>query len=221
MPHDSAEGIPIDELLKAYALGYFPMARSREAETVVWVLPEQRGVLQLDQIRCPKKLRRLIAKEPFDVRVDTAFSDVIKACASPAPDRPDTWINDMIEEAYTDLHRIGIAHSIECWREDELVGGVYGVTLGGTFFGESMFSRETNASKIAFLYLVARLRIGGFRLLDAQFHTEHLAQFGVEEISNDDYQKLLKKCLAVSADFLKAPIYLSTGAVLQSITQTS
>ncbi|MFQ5562655.1 MAG: leucyl/phenylalanyl-tRNA--protein transferase [Parvularculaceae bacterium] len=221
MPRDSATAIPLDELLKAYTLGYFPMARSRDAESVVWVMPEERGALPLDKFRCPRRLKRFIAKEPFTVRFDTAFAQVIRACAEPAPGRNDTWINDAIEEAYTELYHLGVAHSVECWRDGKLAGGLYGVALGGAFFGESMFTRETNASKVAFVHLAARLKLGGFTLLDAQFHTEHLAQFGVEEIPNDDYLKLLEAALAVKADFRAAPDYLPTGAVLQSITQTS
>lgn len=221
MPRDSANDISPDQLLKAYTLGYFPMGRRRDDPNVVWVLPDIRGVLILDRATAPKKLRKLIAAEPFDVRVNTAFSEVIDACAAPAKGREETWINDPIDEVYRELHAHHYAHSVECFKDGVLVGGLYGVAIGGVFCGESMFSRADNASKVALAYLIARLKLGGFRLLDTQFHTTHLAQFGVEEMSNDDYQSELAAALEIPGDFLKAPAYLSTMTVLQSITQTS
>ncbi len=202
-------------------LGYFPMAQHREDAHVVWVLPDERGVLRLDRARAPKKLRRLLKSEPFDVRVDADFAGVIAACAEGRPERPDTWINDAIVEVYTELHFLGRAHSVECYRNDELVGGLYGVALGGIFCGESMFSRVDNASKIAMLYLIARLKLAGFSLLDTQFFTDHLAQFGVEEVSNSQYQQLLARHVPDAVRFDDAPAYLSTRTVLQSITQMS
>ncbi|HXI86724.1 MAG TPA: leucyl/phenylalanyl-tRNA--protein transferase [Parvularculaceae bacterium] len=221
MARDSANDIRPDQLLKAYTLGYFPMGRRRDDPKVVWVLPEERGALQLEKARAPKKLKRLIAREPFEVRFDTAFGEVIAACAACGEGREETWINDPIEDVYRELHRLGYAHSVECYDQGVLVGGLYGVALGGVFCGESMFSRVDNASKIALAYLIARLKIGGFKLLDTQFHTDHLAQFGVEKVANDDYQRLLAGRLGVKADFKRAPAYLSTICVLQSITQTS
>jgi leucyl/phenylalanyl-tRNA--protein transferase len=221
MPRDSAHEIQPDQLLKAYTLGYFPMGRRRDDPNVVWVLPDHRGVLLLDEARAPKKLRKLIAREPFEVRVDTAFPEVIRGCAAPGKGREDTWINDPIEEVYCELNRLGFAHSVECWQGGRLVGGLYGVAIGAAFCGESMFSREKNASKVAMAYLIARLKTGGFRMLDTQFYTEHLAQFGVAEIPNADYQELLAECIPVAADFSRAPPQLSTISVLQSITQTS
>ena len=221
MPRDSAHDIHPDQLLKAYTLGYFPMGRRRDDPKVVWVLPDERGVLQLENARAPKKLRKFIASEPFDIRVDTAFVDVVRACAEPAPGREDTWINDPIEEVYTELNRLGFAHSVECWRDGALVGGLYGVALGGVFCGESMFSAADNASKVAMVYLIHRLKVGGFRLLDTQFYTEHLAQFGVEEMADETYQLLLAEALSLTTDFRAAPVYSSTTTVLQSITQTS
>lgn len=221
MPRDAASRIDPDELLRAYTLGYFPMARSRRDENVVWVLPDLRGVLPLDEARAPKRLLRTLKRELFDVSVDKAFGDVIAACAKNEKGREDTWINRAIEDVYLELHAAGFAHSIECWREGKLVGGLYGVALGGIFCGESMFSRERDASKIALLHLIARLKLSGFRLLDTQFHTEHLAQFGVKECPDTEYQQLLNELLAVRAEFRAPTDQLSTLTVLQSITQTS
>ncbi len=221
MARDSAYAIDPGELLQAYTLGYFPMAQHREDAHAVWVLPDDRGVLPLEDARAPKKLLRLLKREPFEVRINTCFSDVIAACAAAAPGRRETWINDAIIDVYTILHELGVVHTVECFRDGRLVGGLYGVALGGVFCGESMFSREDNASKIALLYLIARLKIGGFAVLDTQFFSAHLAQFGVKEMPNADYQTLLAAHLNDPADFLKAGPYLSAGTVLQSITQTS
>lgn len=221
MPRDAASRIDPDDLLKAYTLGYFPMARSRRDEAAVWVLPEMRGVLPLDEARAPRRLLRTLKSEPFDIRVDTRFADVIGACAKSARGREDTWINRAIEDAYLELHQKGFAHSVECWRGEKLAGGLYGVALGGVFCGESMFSVERDASKIAMLHLIARLKFTGFRLLDTQFHTPHLAQFGVRECPDTDYQRMLSRLLDIRADFRAAPDQLSTLTVLQSITQTS
>ena len=221
MPRDSSNAISTDELIKAYMLGYFPMARSRDEESVVWVLPDERGVIPLSSARSPRRLMRVLKADPFDVRINTAFSAVIDACAQQTKARPDTWINDAIIEAYTELHYQGVAHSIECWRDGALVGGLYGVVLGAAFCGESMFSRETDASKIAMLHLIARLKIGGFQFIDAQFHNEHLTQFGLVEMPNEEYQQLLASALTNRADFFAAPDQLSTTRVVQSITQTS
>jgi len=221
MPRDSATCISTDELLKAYGLGYFPMARAREEADVVWVLPDMRGILPLTEARAPRRLLRFLKTHPFDIRINTAFADVITLCAQATPARPDTWINDAIIEAYTELHFMGCAHSIECWRDGKLVGGIYGIALGAAFCGESMFSRETNASKVAFLYLIARLKSGGFHFIDAQFFNEHLVQFGLVEMPNDQYQDELSRALASPADFFAAPDQLPAMRVLQSITQTS
>ncbi len=221
MPRDSSNSIATEELIKAYMLGYFPMARSRDDETVVWVLPDERGVIPLSQARSPRKLLRRLKTNPFDVRINTAFGDVIAACAQATKARPDTWINDAIIEAYTELHFKGLAHSVECWRDDKLVGGLYGVMLGAAFCGESMFSRETDASKIAMLHLIARLKIGQFHFIDAQFVNDHLEQFGLIEMPDEDYQVILADALISEADFFAAPNQLSTMRVVQSITQTS
>ncbi len=221
MPRDSSNSIATEELIKAYMLGYFPMARSRDDETIVWVLPDERGVIPLSQTRSPRKLIRRLNTNPFDIRINTAFGDVIEACAQSTKARPDTWINDTIIEAYTELHYKGLAHSIECWNDNKLVGGLYGVMLGAAFCGESMFSRETDASKIALLHLIARLKIGGFHFIDAQFVNEHLVQFGLIEMPDEDYQKILAPALVTEADFFAAPDQLSTTRVVQLITQTS
>ncbi len=229
MPRDSANDISTDELIKAYKLGYFPMARSRDEAGVVWVLPDERGIIPLDEARCSRSLKRFLKTEPFEIRINTAFADVIVACADATPARPDTWINDAIIEAYTELHYQGVGHSVECWRDEKLVGGIYGLSLGAAFCGESMFSRETNASKIAMLYLMARLKIGGYHFLDAQFYNEHLVQFGLKGMPDEDYQPLLTKALETEADFFAAgnqesrrgTDQLTVTAVLQSITQTS
>jgi leucyl/phenylalanyl-tRNA--protein transferase len=169
-------------LLRAYALGVFPMAESRADPELYWIDPKQRGILPLDAFHVPHSLRKTIRRRVFEVRVDTAFKEVMEACAEPGPGRPDSWINDEILALYTALHEARHAHSVEAWRDGKLVGGLYGVTIGAAFFGESMFSRETDASKVALVHLVARLRCGGFELLDTQFVTKHLARFGVVEI---------------------------------------
>ncbi|MEO1015895.1 MAG: leucyl/phenylalanyl-tRNA--protein transferase [Pseudomonadota bacterium] len=222
MPRDAADALRAEDILPAYALGYFPMARARDDRSVVWVLPDERGVLDLASPRAPKKLLRLLRREPFEVRFDTAFVQVMEGCAEAAEGREETWINDPILEAYSELHFAGHAHSVECWRDGDLVGGLYGVALGGVFCGESMFSRETGASKIAMLHLIARLRAGGFSLLDAQFHTEHLAQFGFQGVASDAYLARMRRHLRADADF-NAPAAQSASAisVWQSITQTS
>lgn len=221
MPRDPSTSIDPDDLLKAYTLGYFPMARTRFDEHVLWVLPPERGILPLEEARAPRRLLRTLKQEPFEVTIDTAFGDVIAACAKSAKGRRDTWINHAVEEVFTTLHAAGHAHSVECWRGGELAGGLYGLALGGVFCGESMFSARRDASKIAMLHLVARLKHAGFKLLDTQFYTGHLSQFGVRECPNTDYQAMLERLLAVRADFRKPPLQLPALTVLQSITQTS
>lgn len=187
-----------DLLLRAYSIGVFPMADSRAADDVYWVEPKKRGVLPLDGFHLSHSLAKVIRSDRFAVTADKDFSGVVSLCAEATENRPDTWINPAIELAYADLHRRGHAHSIEVWREDRLVGGLYGVRLGGAFFGESMFSRESNASKVALAWLVARLKVGGFRLLDCQFITEHLSSLGAIEVSRDDYVALLDSALGVA-----------------------
>lgn len=188
-----------DLLLRAYSVGVFPMADSRRAHEIFWVEPRKRGILPLDGLHLSRSLAKTIRSDRFTVTADKAFDQTVRMCAEATPDRPDTWINGEIERAYGELHRRGHAHSVECWRDGQLVGGLYGVKLGAAFFGESMFSRERDASKVALAWLVARLKVGGFRLLDCQFITDHLASLGAIEIDRDTYVGLLDAALGVSA----------------------
>jgi leucyl/phenylalanyl-tRNA--protein transferase len=182
-------------VLGAYAVGVFPMADARDATDVYWVEPRTRAVLPLDGFHLSRSLRRTIAADRFRVTADAAFADVLALCAEPAPDRPDTWINAGIERVFRQLHAMGFAHSVEVWDGDALVGGLYGLALGRAFFGESMVSRATDASKVALAWLVARLRVGGFTLLDCQFQTAHLASMGAIEIERADYIASLTRAL--------------------------
>ena len=191
-----------DLLLRAYSVGVFPMADSREARDIFWVEPKKRGIMPLDGFHLSKSLAKTLKSERFTVTADRAFGEVVAACAARGPKRPDTWINPPIERAYAALHGRGYAHSIECWYDGALVGGLYGVQLGAAFFGESMFSRMTDASKIALAYLVARLRVGQFKLLDCQFITDHLASLGAIEISRDAYVGLLDGALGAGGGLM-------------------
>ena len=188
-------------LLRAYAAGIFPMAESADDPELFWVDPKRRGIIPLDSFHLPRRLRRVVRQNPFTIRCDTAFEAVMLGCAEAGDKRPNTWINDEILELYTGLFERRAAHSVECWHEGELVGGLYGVSLGAAFFGESMFSRVTDASKVALVHLVARLRLGRYRLLDTQFLTPHLAQFGGIEISRARYRRLLAEALRYRAVF--------------------
>jgi len=189
------------DLLDCYARGVFPMADAREDARVFLIDPERRGVIPLDRFHVSRRLARTVRSDAFEVRLDTAFHQVVLECAAAGPGRTETWINQPIEDLYLQLQAIGHAHSVECWQDGELVGGLYGVSLGGAFFGESMFSRRRDASKVALVHLVARLIAGGFRLLDAQFMTDHLEQFGAEEISRTAYHRRLKQALEAEARF--------------------
>lgn len=204
--HNGPE-LDIELLLKAYAHGIFPMARRRNDEEIYFVSPDERGIIPLQTFHVPRRLARTVRGDHFTVRNDSAFHDVITACAEAAPGREESWINTQIVSLYTQLHRMGHAHSVECWREGRLVGGLYGVSMGGAFFGESMFSRERDASKVALVHLVARLKVTGFTLLDAQFQTEHLAQFGAVAIARQRYLELLARAIAVPADFRCPRLY--------------
>ncbi|SFC10565.1 leucyl/phenylalanyl-tRNA--protein transferase [Tropicimonas isoalkanivorans] len=204
-------------LLRAYASGIFPMAEGRESAEVFWVEPRMRGIFPLDGFRISRSLRRTIRKGPFTPRVNTDFAGVVTGCA----DRPETWINPTIFELYLKLHASGHAHSLEVWEEDALVGGVYGVALGGAFFGESMFSRRTDASKFALAYLVDRLRQGGFQLFDTQFLTPHLASLGAVEITQSAYREMLAGALRIPADFMSPGALPSPHSLLQRSSQTS
>ncbi len=208
-------------LLRAYAVGIFPMADSRSSRQLYWLDPEWRGIILPEQFHVPRRLRRTVRAQSFEVRVDTAFREVIARCAELRRDRPDSWINDDIERLYGDLFELGAAHSVECWLGGELVGGLYGVALNAAFFGESMFSRVADASKVALVHLVARLNLGGYSLLDTQFITRHLRQFGAFEVSRAEYRRRLAAALRKSAEFQPD---LPEGALLgflQSTIQTS
>jgi leucyl/phenylalanyl-tRNA--protein transferase len=178
-------------MLRAYRAGLFPMAETRRGERLYWLDPELRGVLPLDTFHLSRRLLRTLLGGGFEVTADRDFPAVIANCAAAAPGREDTWINAEIERLFVELHRMGFAHSVETWRDGVMVGGLYGVALGGSFFGESMFSRERDASKVALVHLVARLRLGGYGLLDTQFVTSHLSQFGAIEVARDDYKAML------------------------------
>jgi len=193
------------------------MAESREDDELFWVDPHFRGIFELDNFHISRSLARHIQQEPFQIRTNTAFMPVVHGCA----DRTETWINAKLLELYEQLHLMGFAHSLEVWEGNELVGGVYGLAIGGAFFGESMFSRRTNASKIALAYLVHRLRSGGFTLFDTQFITPHLASLGAIEISRDDYRARLETALTLEADFNRFTGTPDAYSVIQRKTQTS
>jgi len=190
-----------DTLLCAYSVGIFPMANDRHDREIFWVEPRRRGVLPLDAFHVPKSLKKVLRQRRFEHSVDRDFEAVIRACAEPTPARPRTWLNDELIEAYCDLHAAGHAHSVESWEGDRLVGGLYGVSMGAAFFGESMFSRTRDASKVALVHLVERLKAGGFVLLDSQFMTDHLRQFGGIEIDRGLYRRLLRQALLANARF--------------------
>jgi leucyl/phenylalanyl-tRNA---protein transferase len=190
-------------LLKAYAAGIFPMAESAEDNALYWIEPEERGVIPLDGLAVSRSLKKRVRQRRFDIRIDTAFAQTLDACAEQTPERKSTWINARIRALYTQLHRMGCCHSVECWRGGRLVGGLYGVRIGAAFFGESMFSREVDASKVALVHLVARLNAGGFRLLDAQFVNPHLESLGAVAVSKPDYHKRLEKAIETDADFFR------------------
>ena len=214
MKDDAAGGITPELLLRAYASGVFPMAELADAEALFWVDPERRGILPLDGLRVSRRLARSFRGGDFAIRVDADFAGVVDACA----DRAETWINPTIRRLYLELHRRGEAHSVEIWRGGTLVGGLYGVALGAAFFGESMFSRARDASKLALIALVARLNAGGFRLLDTQFVTEHLASLGAIEIRRADYHRRLAAALARPADFRRLPATAAHAEILALAT---
>lgn len=219
MPHDV---ITPNLLLQAYSSGVFPMAEGREDNELFWVDPEERGIIPLNGFHIPRSLAKRVKQNKFEVTADTAFRSVVQSCAKPARGRETTWISERIEMLYTDLFQRGFAHSVEAWYDGKLVGGLYGVSLGGAFFGESMFSTMTDASKVALVHLVARLKVGGYWLLDTQFITEHLKQFGALEIHRQEYHARLRDALqAQSANFNQLPADSDGSTILQLITQTS
>jgi leucyl/phenylalanyl-tRNA--protein transferase len=202
---NTSSDITPEVLLRAYACGIFPMAESADDPTLFWVEPETRGVIPLNGFRVSSRLRRTVRSDAFTVTVDDAFKAVISGCAAPQPGRNDTWINKRIRDLYVGLHELGYAHSVEVWQNDDLVGGLYGVSLGRAFFGESMFHRVRDASKVALVHLVARLIAGRFELLDTQYVTEHLRGFGAVEISRRRYTALLDRAVRGEADFFNLP----------------
>jgi leucyl/phenylalanyl-tRNA---protein transferase len=212
-------GFGPDELLACYARGVFPMADGRDDPRLFLVDPDERGIFPLDAFHVPKRLARTVRADRYRVSVDGAFRDVLEACAAPHPDRPETWINQPILELYDALHRRGVAHSVECWDSDILVGGLYGVRMGAAFFGESMFSRARDASKVALVHLVAQLIKGGFKLLDSQFVTNHLQQFGILEIPRADYKKRLAIAINSPSVFPSAALLVpQAGQVLGQVS---
>jgi leucyl/phenylalanyl-tRNA--protein transferase len=208
-------------LLRAYSVGLFPMAESRDDPNLFWVDPEMRGILPLEAFHISRRLARTVRQDQYAVVVDRDFEGVIRACAEPGKGRQSTWINDQIISLYTRLNAMGYAHSVESYKGQTLVGGLYGVSLGGAFFGESMFSIQTDASKVALVHLVARLKAGGYTLLDTQFVTDHLLQFGAMELPRDEYRTLLDAALSIKADFYSVPESLTGAKALQSVTHTS
>ena len=208
-------------MLRAYAVGIFPMAQSAEDNRLAWFDPDPRGILPLDAFHLPRRLARTVKSGRYAVTADANFAGVMDGCAAAGPGRLSTWINGPIRALCGELHAMGYAHSIEVWDDADLVGGLYGVALNGAFFGESMFSRARDASKVALVHLVARLRQGGFSLLDTQFATAHLEQFGAREIPREDYRRLLSAALRHHADFHCTGVEGALAALTQSTTQMS
>jgi leucyl/phenylalanyl-tRNA--protein transferase len=211
----------VEQLIQCYQQGLFPMGEARDDERIYLVEPDMRGVIPLDGFHLSRRLARTVKSGLYEIRTDTAFAEVMRQCAKSREGREDTWINSTIRGLYGELHARGQAHSVEAWWHDQLVGGLYGVSLGGAFFGESMFSVARDASKVALAHLVARLNAGGYRLLDAQFTTDHLAQFGTVEITQEDYLARLDAALVVDADFYRLAAGAGPEAVLQAISQAS
>jgi leucyl/phenylalanyl-tRNA--protein transferase len=207
----------VDDLIHCYRTGVFPMADSRLDETLFLVDPELRGILDFENFYIPSRLRRTLRATSYEVRIDTAFDKIISLCAEDANNRPSTWISLGLESLYKSVFARGQAHSIEVWHEEKIVGGLYGVALGGAFFGESMVSRARDASKIALIHLVARLMHGGFLLLDCQFQTPHLSQFGVQDIERNLYLSKLNEALAIKADIYALPNTLGGDQILTTI----
>jgi leucyl/phenylalanyl-tRNA--protein transferase len=208
-------------LLKAYACGIFPMAESADDPGLFWIEPEARGIIPLNRFHVPRRLAKTVRSGAFDIRIDHDFEAVIAGCAGNAPGRHKTWINARIRRLYTELYELGHCHTVEAWHEGELVGGLYGVRLGAAFFGESMFSNVRDASKVALVHLVARLKVGGFRLLDTQFTTDHLRQFGAIDVDRRQYHLLLERAIEEDADFYRLGGGATVDEVLQSVSQTS
>ncbi len=208
-----------DILLRAYAAGIFPMAEDSEDPSLFWVEPQARGIFPLDAVHVPRRLARTVRQDVFDIRIDTDFDGVIAGCAAPDADRERTWINGRIRRLYGELFDGGHCHTVEAWRDGRLVGGLYGVRLGAAFFGESMFHLERDASKVAFVHLVARLRRGGFTLLDAQFVTSHLATLGAVELPRRDYKRLLAVAVESDAEWRALPVQVRGAEALGALSR--
>lgn len=215
------ESFSVDDLIECYRRGVFPMADARHDRRVFLVDPARRGIIPLEGFHLSRRLARTVRSDRFEVRTDSAFGEVVAACAAPRAGRMETWINEPIQQMCDALFARGLAHSVEAWLGGRLVGGLYGIALGGAFFGESMFSTERDASKVALAHLVARLKVGGFTLLDAQFLTDHLATFGAEEIARSDYARRLEVALEAAADFGRIGPYAGGVAAAQLISQAS
>lgn len=219
--------ITAETLLRAYAAGVFPMAETRDSQDLFWVDPDQRGIFPLNGLKISRSLYKTIRQNKFEIRCDTDFIGVMEKCAESVPDRPDTWMNEDIFRLYNELFEMGCAHSVECWQDGKLVGGLYGVSLGAAFFGESMFSRKPNASKVALVHLIARLRLSNYLLLDTQFVTEHLASLGAIEVPRQTYHLMLDEALQIPiVAFYSDPTPSELSGeletmFLQSRTQTS
>ena len=190
-----------DMLLRAYSIGVFPMAEDRDDPELVWVDPRMRGIIPMNKFHVPRRLRRTVRNDTFEVTFDRGFTDVIESCAEATEGRPRTWINSRIVDLYTSLHFKGHGHSVECWQDGDLVGGLYGISLKGVFFGESMFSRATDASKVALIHLAAKLSVGGYAFIDTQFITKHLSRFGAIEVPRNEYRGLLAAALKFDSKF--------------------
>ena len=206
--------ITSETILRAYRLGFFPMGESCDDSTIYWVDPERRGIIPLSSFHVPRSVQRTLRRVPFVISVDKSFYDVIQSCARRTSRRPNTWINRQIIELYMQLFEAGKAHSIECWSNGILVGGLYGVTIGAAFFGESMFSTVRDSSKVALVHLVERLRSGGFRLLDTQFVTDHLRRFGAIEIDREEYLQMLAVALSEEANFYSCDTVKGNGSIV-------
>ena len=204
-------------VLRAYGAGVFPMAEDASSDEIYWVDPRKRGILPLNGFHLSRSLRKRLLRQDYRVRIDTAFSEVLESCA----DREETWINPQIRELFHQLHRMGYAHSVEVWRDSDLIGGLYGLRLGAAFFGESMFSKERDGSKIALAWLVARLRAGRFTLLDTQFTTPHLESLGARLVPRGHYHELLERALMRRGDIYSLTVDTSASDVVQLITQRS
>ncbi len=223
MSAGAADVFTIDDLIACYGRGVFPMADSREDNEIFLIDPDERGIIPLENFHVPRRLARTIRSDRFQVRIDADFEAVLDACAEARPNRPETWISGPIKGLYMELYKRGLAHSVEAWADGQFAGGLYGVTLGGAFFGESMVSFARDASKVALAHLVARLTVGKYKLLDAQFMTEHLTQFGGTIISRTQYRKRLAAAVTAGgeADFFRLEAYAGGSAVLQAISQAS